>query len=59
MDVSRGRWRKEEQCVVYRLARWDERQTIKPGSGLGGELKDDDEVELIEGGGWWVADVEV
>ena len=51
MDVSRGRCRMEEPCVVYRLARWGERQTMKPRSGLGGGSKDDDDVELIEGGG--------
>ena len=59
MDVSRGRWRMEEPCVVYRLARWGERQSMKPGSGLGGGPKDDADVELIEGGGWWVTDMEV
>ena len=43
-DVSLGGWGMEEPCAVYRL-------TMKPESGLGGGPEDDD-VELIEGGGW-------
>ena len=45
VDVSLGGWRMDEPCAVHRL-------TMKPGSGLGGGPEDDDEVELIEGGGW-------
>ena len=45
VDVSLGGWRMDEPCAVCRPA-------MKPGSGLGGGPEDDDEVELIEGGGW-------
>ena len=45
--------------MVCRLARRGEGQPRKPGGGWGGEQVDDEEVELIEDGGWWVANMEV
>ena len=58
MDVSCGRVRVGRPGVVSRLARRGEGQPREPGGGWGGEQVDDEEVELIEDGGWWVANME-
>ena len=44
--------------VVCRLARRGEGQPRELRGGWGGEQVDDEEVELIEDGGWWVANME-
>ena len=59
MDVSCGRVRVGRPGVVSRLARRGEGQPRETEGGRGGEQVDDDEVEPVEGGGWWVANVEV
>ena len=59
VDVSCGRRRVRRSGVVSRSARRVEGQPREPGRGWGGEQVDDEEVEQVEDGGWWVANVEL